>query len=278
MRHFAAASAHDRERLAVPRAPTAQDRHQIAVPAAKSHTDKEKIVTHRAGSTHDRGELSEMRHNFVAPSAHDKHRMSTPAAKSVQDKHSVVTHDAKSAHDRQEVALPKEPTSQDRHRMLPAKAEPPLSPRTADVAAARALARVPANPFAESAKKLAEAEQEQVVVSVLRRYEERPHEQGGAASIDLHRLDHPCACPPRSTRAALIFVVMVQGVVVPAVLFVVAALLADVTGYILAIIGFLDFAVVGVVVYRERGPGRSMEYQLFPCCVLPSTRPKDIDG
>ena len=42
--------------------------------------------------------------------------------------------------------------------------------------------------------------------------------------------------------------------------------------YLLTVPAFLDIILTGFIIYRERGPGGSLEYQLCPCYTLPSTR------
>ena len=52
-----------------------------------------------------------------------------------------------------------------------------------------------------------------------------------------------------------------------------SGLRACLSGYILPIFAFLDVLAVGVWLYKERGPGGSLEYQLCPGYNLPSNEP-----
>ena len=83
------------------------------------------------------------------------------------------------------------------------------------------------------------------------------------------------------------FLVLLQGLLVPIALIAVAFVLApnvtdlqddDSKGfsywapYLLVIPAFLDIGFVALLIARERGPGGSLEFQLFPCIELPSNR------
>ena len=91
-----------------------------------------------------------------------------------------------------------------------------------------------------------------------------------------------CKCTDlqTSSRARCIFAIILQGVVLPIVLIVLAISAASVPAtndaetvndvgswwpYLLTLPAFLDVVLVAMVIYRERGPGGSLEYQLFPC-------------
>ena len=173
-------------------------------------------------------------------------------------------------HDKESIATKANPSASDLHKLHPPR-KPPAPPKPAP----------PPDPDIENAKAAAEMQQEALVAQAL-----TDHQAGHKKFKTSSPPDHPCNC--QSIRGTCIFLMMVQGVIVPIALIVIAVVAvpmpdpADSTSeheqlsywwpYLLTIPAFLDLMCVALIVWRERGPGGSLEFQLFPCCIVPSSR------
>jgi len=246
--HFGHASKHDKEVTGAlsDLTPSAHDKHVAAT-----------IATGEA-TAHDRAQIATYDH----ASAHDKNQIATHDHASAHDKNQITVHDKPNAHDREQMHVPAHPTAKDMHILNP-PASPPPPPKP----------RPPPNADIESAKTAAEEQQENLVLDVLTQ-----HQSATPREPTKEPPEHPCKCG--SSKATWTFLFLVQGVVVPALLIVLAIVLApgsnplsdssatsisDWWPYLLTIPAFIDIMVVTLYVLRERGPGGSLESGLFAC-------------
>jgi len=246
--HFGHASKHDKEVTGAlsDLTPSAHDKHVAAT-----------IATGEA-TAHDRAQIA----TFDHASAHDKNQIATYDHASAHDKNQITVHDKPNAHDREQMHVPAHPTAKDMHILNP-PASPPPPPKP----------RPPPNADIESAKTAAEEQQENLVLDVLTQ-----HQSATPREPTKEPPEHPCKCG--SSKATWTFLFLVQGVVVPALLIVLAIVLApgsnplsdssatsisDWWPYLLTIPAFIDIMVVTLYVLRERGPGGSLESGLFAC-------------
>ena len=284
-------SSHDKEALSGvgKMQPSAHDRHQLNPPITASTHDKELIATHATASSHDKETLSSV--GKMAPSSHDKALISTHSQPSAKDKHvlhppksaSAVDREQldglgirdKSAQDKEAVHVMAGPTAHDRHLLNPPRLPKPKAPPPAVETWTASMIEKAED--VENAKSAAEATQEQLVSEALGKLHAQTPRQPLKAPPA-----HPCKCTDlqTSSRARCIFAIILQGVVLPIVLIVLAISAASVPAtndaetvndvgswwpYLLTLPAFLDVVLVAMVIYRERGPGGSLEYQLFPC-------------
>ena len=221
--HFMQQSAHDRHQAHIVTDNFAHpSAHDKSLTSAITHHfdhpsthDKEILATydHDKPSAHDRQKLATT--SILDPSKHDKSNLAahhtSDLTKSAHDKQVIAAHhvtelDA-SKTDHAKIATYARPSAHDMHILHPPPKPAPLPKPT-----------VAPDADVEAATKAGESKHEADIFGALKEYDREAH-QGGAKPTAIPPA-HPCTCA--TPRATFLFFLMLQGVIVPIALVVIA--------------------------------------------------------